>query len=669
MRLPFTVLALVALVLCALLGHTTTHPASAPTAARALGASLPEDRATRVVDEFHPDRTPGKDGARPPLPQPAWGGRAIVHLDSMPKSLCYAVESSGAVRRVLYELHETLLLRDWETFEIKPDLCASYTVEDRLVPNLEAAESEEFGAITEDGDFWVITPVSPENRMKAPRRVSKTQVARIERGTVFTFRLRAGVKWHDGHEFDARDVAFSLSLYANPDVRCDDKRFAYADIQHVEVVSPSVVRVTYEHQYFMALMSLGDLFILPSHLYDLSDPDNARADPEYHAQKRAANPDWKASPAEQAAYVNENPHNRAFVGLGPYKLAQFTNEYIEAVRFDGYFAPQQAGYLDTLRWRAIPDSSAAFRAFLNGELDFFNSVTTDDYFSSALDADLFKQRAYKGWHETSAYWYVGWNCLKPKLADPRVRRALAHLFDFDEFRDNFYRGLARQVTGMYLPSSPAYNHDVEPYAYDPKLARTLLTDAGWYDRDNDRIIDKDGEPLVIEILLQSGNAVGRAFAAKLQENFARAGIKLVATSLDWAALSQRRTAGDFDAIAMGWAPPFESDPEQAFHSRWGLAEKKGSNYIGFADPETDKLIDEGRAELDPVKRAAVWRRLHARVYEMQPYLFCYNPPRKFVMNRALRGFQSFALDPNYALRRWYYAAGTPGTRAQAAQPK
>ena len=50
---------------------------------------------------------------------------------------------------------------------------------------------------------------------------------------------------------------------------------------------------------------------------------------------------------------------------------------------------------------------------------------------------------------------------------------------------------------------------------------------------------------------------------------------------------------------------------------------------------------------------------------MQPYLFCYNPPRKFVMNRALHGFQSFALDPNYVLRRWYYAAGTPGTRAQA----
>jgi ABC-type transport system substrate-binding protein len=76
------------------------------------------------------------------------------------------------------------------------------------------------------------------------------------------------------------------------------------------------------------------------------------------------------------------------------------------------------------------------------------------------------------------------------------------------------------------------------------------------------------------------------------------------------------------------------------------------------------LIDAGRAELDWTKRAATWKALHRRLYEMQPYLFAYNPPRKFVMNRALRGFQSFGLDPNYSLRRWYYAAGTPGTRAQ-----
>jgi hypothetical protein len=51
------------------------------------------------------------------------------------------------------------------------------------------------------------------------------------------------------------------------------------------------------------------------------------------------------------------------------------------------------------------------------------------------------------------------------------------------------------------------------------------------------------------------------------------------------------------------------------------------------------------------------------VYELQPYLFCYNVSRRFAMNRKLRGFQNVVIDPNYVVRRWYYAEGTPGTRA------
>jgi peptide/nickel transport system substrate-binding protein len=633
-------------------------------AAAFAGGTAGEKSSAALVDEFHPDRQPDATGARPALPKPAYGGRAIVHIDMLPKSLCYTVESGGVVRRILQEMHETLLARDFETFEIKPVLCASWTVEDRIVPNADAAESMAFGDVQDGGDVWIVTPKSLENPQREERRIAKTSVERVERGTVFTFRLKQGVRWHDGHEFDARDVAFSLWVYANPTVRCDDKRFAYADVSNIEILNSHTVRVTYGHQYFMALMNLGELFLLPSHLYDLGDPDNLAADPEYWAKKRAEKSDWVPTREDQGAYVNENVHNKQFVGLGPYALADYTNEYIEAKRFDGYFDAARGGYLDTLRWRAIPDSSAAFRAFLSGELDFFDMVTSDDYFSSALETPEFKARAYRGWHETAAYWFIGWNCRKAKLADPRVRRALAHLFDFDEFKETFYRGLARQVTGLYSPSSPAYDKELRPYPFDERAAKTLLAEAGWYDRDGDGKLDQDGEPLVIELLMQAGNAVGKSFGAKYQENLKHAGITLVVTPLDWAALNKRKTDGEFDAVALGWAPPFESDPDQMFHSRWGLAEKRGSNFVGFADPECDKLIDAGRAELDWTKRAATWRALHRQLYAAQPYLFAYNPPRKFVMNRGLRGFQSLGLDPNYSLRRWYFAEGTPGTRAR-----
>lgn len=666
LRLAGGVVALVALLV------VSFAPCVAQDAQRpALGQpALPQPTAPRkeiVLDEFHPDRAPRADGTRPSMPAPAYGGRVVVQMEAMPKSLCYALESSGVIRRLLYELHETLLLRDWDTCALRPVLCRAWTVEDRLVPVDAASGSLPFGAVSEEGDGYRVTPVSRANPLRAPTLVPKASVARVERGTVFTFELRDDVRWHDGERFTARDVAFSLSIYANPGVRCDDKRFAYADVTDVTVIDDLTVRVTYGKTYFMAEASLGDLFLLPAHLYDLSHPDHPRFDPDYHAHKKQADPSWKPSREDEAAYVNENPHNRAFVGLGPYQLAEYGSDSILAKRFAGYFDPSNGGWVDEIRWRALPDPGAAFRAFQNGDLDFFDMVTTDDWFSSAVESEAFRARAYKGWHDTAVYWYVGWNCKRPKLADPAVRRALAHVFDFEEFRRTFYRGLATRVTGMFSPRSPAYDAGIAPWPHDPERAKKMLFDAGWYDRDGDGIVDHDGEPLEIELLVQAGNAVGKAFGARFEESLRAIGVRLRTTSLDWNALNLRKNAGDFDALALGWAPPYESDPGQAFHSSFGNAERKGSNFIGFADPETDRLIDAGRAELDPQKRAAWWRLLHARLHEMQPYLFAFNPPRKFVMNRAVRGFGNYALDPNYVIRRWFYAAGTPGTRAQLAR--
>ena len=94
----------------------------------------------------------------------------------------------------------------------------------------------------------------------------------------------------------------------------------------------------------------------------------------------------------------------------------------------------------------------------------------------------------------------------------------------------------------------------------------------------------------------------------------------------------------------------------------GAREARGANYAGLRDPIVDTLIARGQREVDFEARMAIWRELHARIYELQPYLFFYNVPRKFAMNRNLRGLQLTRLRPGYIARRFYYPAGTPGTR-------
>ena len=638
--------------------------AAPPAATRAQDPAL--GPGLLAVDAFHPDRRPGKDGALPPLPKPAYGGRVILHAEAMPRSLCATIDNNDLTHRILYELHETLLLRDWETTEWGPDLALKFDVQDRLVPKPGVqvpADEYLIGTVRERGPNYLVDP-KPGYVSTDLVQLKKSDVQSIEHGSVVTFHLRPGVLWHDGHPFDANDVAFSWRVYGNPGIDCGEKRARFLKIVKVEVLNYLTVRFTFGHQYYNVLDTLGDMCLLPAHLYDLSDKDNADGQ-----KRRAADPSWKPSQEEEAEYVNKNPHNREWVGLGPYKLARWTADGLEAVRFDGYFDPKNAGYFDEIRWRAIPDDEAAFQAALNGELDFYPRMSADDYFGASTQAPSFTNHLYKGYFYSAAYWYVGWNLQRPQLADVRVRRALAMLFDFDEFKRTFYKGLAVQVTGSGSVYAPGYDRDLAAMPYDPEKAKALLDEAGWTDRDGDGVRDKAGVPLSIQLLVQPQNKPALAFGAKFQENLARVGIALQVTPLEFGALVERRQAREFDALVLGWSPGLETDPEQIWHSSGAAKESRSSNFGGLADPAVDALIERGQRELDAAKRASIWRELQHRIYDLQPYLFCFNPPRKFAMNKKIRGFQSVPLSPNYVVRRWYYPEGTPGTRPTLAPAK
>lgn len=83
---------------------------------------------------------------------------------------------------------------------------------------------------------------------------------------------------------------------------------------------------------------------------------------------------------------------------------------------------------------------------------------------------------------------------------------------------------------------------------------------------------------------------------------------------------------------------------------------------GFADSIADELIERGRRELDRETRYEIWRELHARVYELQPFLFGWNVPRKIAFSKRLRGVKLYKFSPGYRLSDMYLEAGTPGTR-------
>jgi len=543
------------------------------------------------VDSWHPERET--------LARPAYGGTLRIHLEQMPASLNGLLDSNAMAMAIRKEVHASLVKRDWELWDFRPDL----------------AERWETSA---DGRVW-------------------------------TLHLRRDARWHDGHPFDSADVLFSATITQNAEVNCQWIRTYHARFASVEAPDAHTVRVTFTAPYFNALGVFADnLCILPRHRYDLADPDHPRHDAQSTLSARAAE-------------INANAGNTQWLGLGPYRLTSYSAQAIEAERFGGYFDAANGGYVDRIVWRYLGDD-AAFQALLEGELDFSTRLSSDQYFGAATQQEAFTRRFVKGYFYTGAYNYLPLNMRRPILSELAVRKALTHAVDIDAFLAAYSYGLGRRVSGPQCFFGPSYDRTVEPPAYDPERARELLAEAGWYDRDGDGVLDRDGQPLAFEFLIQARNVSAENFARVFQESLAALGVRLSVTAVDNATYFQRIRQREFDIGIQAWSvDATENDPAQLWHS--SAAEAGGSNHAGVMDPFIDELIARGQVELDDGKRQALWRELHRYLAEkVVPCIYRESSPRRFAVNRALRGVQFFKITPGFELRRWYFPVGTPGTR-------
>ncbi len=628
---------------------------AAPLAGAAVAQELPQG----APDAFHPDVDPGAPA------EPAYGGRLLIHLEVMPARLNRVVDNSAVVEQMGFAYEDTLLHQDWRTYELVPRLATSWEVTDQLLllPHVAADYGDRareigtgkdrrfvlLGEVTEAEGRYRVQPAEGE-----PILVPAMDVAGVERGTVLTFHLREGVTFHDGHPFDAHDVVFTWECYQNPDVDCDEKRSLYAKMIHAEALGEHTVRVVHRSQFYAALEETGEMPILPRHVYDLRDPDHSAFDPD-------------ATPTSEdvARSVNVNDANRAFIGLGAYRITEATSSYIEVERYDDYWDagdPVYGGYLDVIRWRNIGADQTAFQALINGEIDLNTRISSTDYFGEATAVPSFTDEYYKGYVYTGIYAFVAWNAKRPFFRDVDVRHALALAFDMDEHLASFYQGLGRRVSGPPNVMGPAYDDGVTPVPHDPDLAEELLAEAGWYDRDGDGVLDKDGIPFEFTYLYANGNNSSKTLGLKLQEAYAALGIRMNVEAIEWATLLERMNARDFDAVNSAWQPDVESDPEQVWHSRWAEEGLKSSNYISYSDEETDRLIAAIQREVDRDARMGLWHQLHARIASRHPYLFMAAVPRKFALHKRFRGFRASAIAPGYNVREIHLPAGTPGTR-------
>ncbi len=434
-------------------------------------------------------------------------------------------------------------------------------------------------------------------------------------GKVITFHLRKGVQWHDGTPFTADDCLFTYQKLMDPKVATPYSS-SYMDVKRAEVLDRYTFRVIYREPFSPALESWG-MGIIPKHLLDGRD-------------------------------LNTDAFNRNPVGTGPYKFKEWVSgQKIVLEANDRYFEGRPN--IEQYVYRIIPDSSTMFQELLSGGVDMMG-LNPLQYLRKS-ETRRIRENYRKFRYPANAYTYMGYNLSSPLFSEVRVRQALAFAIDRQSIIDGVLLGIGQPCTGPFSYVSWAYNKSVKSYPYDPDRAMRMLADAGWKDANGDGVIEKNGRPFRFTILTNQGNKERIGAAEIIQQDMRKVGIDVNIRVMEWQAFLEQIDKHTFDAIILGWSMGRDPDLYDIWHSS---KTKKGEyNFIGYKNPEVDRLLVEGRRTFDMKERQKIYFRIHEILADEQPYAFLYVPDATPIVHKRFKDIEVAPLGIMYNFREWY----------------
>lgn len=483
----------------------------------------------------------------------------------------------------------------------------------------------------------------------------------------YTFELRQDVYFSDGTPLTAHDVVFSLKALRNPFADSASLRNYFNNLAKAELVDgdPYKVRFICSDVYFKHDLFIGGLKIYPRHYYD---PDNileqytfeelnmliddvADKDPEQFAEL----PAYKF-----AEFWNSKDLGRSPMGSGPYLLTEWvTDDRLVLERDPNYWGDKAGianrGYAAKQIHKTVKDFDAALIGLKSGELDIIYSLPQDK-FQMKTNSRKFVDNFNKELFYIPSYSYIGWNSKNPIFQSKMIRRAMTHLCDREQIIEVLYFGNAMVAKSNVYFKRPEYNDNIEPWEFNPDLAREILKSEGWEDTDGDGILDKmfNGEkvPFEFTFLTNNGNEYRKQTGLIMAEELRKVGIKADVQTLEWSVFLNTVRDQVYDAVILGWVTSVtDTDPYQIFHSSQAVG--RGSNYVSFIHERGDELIELNRKEFDPEIRKEYMMEFQEILHEEQPYTFTYIPTSNIVYHKRFRGVTVFPVRPGYDPLEWW----------------
>ena len=440
-------------------------------------------------------------------------------------------------------------------------------------------------------------------------------------GLTITFKLRRGVKWHDGAPFTAHDVLFTYQVMVDPKTPTAYSG-DYLQVKKAEAVDDYTFRVTYPQPFAPALETWG-LSILPRHLLEGQD-------------------------------ITKSPLGRRPVGTGPYKFKEWrAGEKIALTYNPDYFEgrPYLNGYVNLVK----PDLATMFLELKAGNLDRMG--LTPLQYTRQTEYPKFARlyQKYRYIPVPFSYIYLAYNLEDQRFADKRVRQALTYAINKKEIIDGVLLGLGEEAVGPYKPGAWYFNPDTPRFEYNPKKARALLAQAGWQPN-GEGIMVKDGRPFEFSILTNQGNDIRARTAEIIQGRLREIGILVNIRIVEFAVfLKEFIDKGRFEAVLLGWNTGLDPDQYDIWHS--SKTRPGELNFIHYKNPEVDALLEEGRHTFDREKRRRAYFKIQEILAEDQPYTFLFAPDALPAISRRFRGIKPAPAGISYNFIKWYVPQG------------
>jgi peptide/nickel transport system substrate-binding protein len=408
--------------------------------------------------------------------------------------------------------------------------------------------------------------------------------------TTLVFHLRTDFHFADGAPVTAADVRATYEAVLDPRLG-SPKRGALAVLSAVETPDDRTV-VLRTREPFAPLLDATGIGILPA----------ARA----------------REPGEVT------------IGAGPFRL-------VSAVRGERLVLAPNPGYpggppaLDPLVVRIVPDEVVRVLELRRGGVGLLEDAPEAETVAWLRAADGLVVRQTPG----TSFDYLALNFRDPRLADRRVREALALALDRPALVRHVVGGAARPASGMLAPEHWAYA-PARLHRHDPARARHLLDRAGWPDPDGAGPAPRFS--LVYKTSAQPGR---RRLAEAIQAALGAVGVAVEIRTYEWGTLFADIRRGNFQLAALTWVGVGDPDLYYlAFHST--MRPPAGYNRGGYASGVMDRLTARGRRALDPARRRAIYARVQRRAAHDLPVVPLWWEDRVVVHTRRLVGFEPSA---------------------------